>query len=100
MNGAIASYGSAPSAVSLSCSRATWPSSAAAMVASAILSRMAGAILASSASRSNAEISPYEMAPSRSIDRLAVGRVLEVRRIARQEVRDLGCRHASNLPIG
>ena len=58
MNGAIASNGSAPSSVSRSCSRPTCPSSAAAMLASATLSRMTGAILESSASRSNAEISP------------------------------------------
>ena len=48
------------------CSGPTWPNSALAIAASATLSSSVGASLASSASRSNAEISPYAIAPSRS----------------------------------
>ena len=45
----------------------TWPSSVDAIDAIATLSSRVGDSLASSASRSNAEISPYAIAPSRSM---------------------------------
>ena len=66
-NGAIAANGSAPSSEIRACSGATFPNSALAIAASATLSSSVGASLASSASRSNAEISPYAITPSRSM---------------------------------
>ncbi len=57
-NGSIASKGSTPSAWSRSRSSVTCPSCAAAIDPSSTLSASVGASLASSASRSNAEISP------------------------------------------
>ena len=48
-------------------SRSKWANSVVAIRASSALSASAGAILASSLSRSKAEISPYAMAPSRSM---------------------------------
>ena len=79
-NGAIASNGSAPSSREPVAQRARsgrtrrWPSAPARPCPAA-----SGAILASSASRSNAEISPYAIAPSRSTTAAAVVRVARTR---------------------